>query len=375
MTAKPVRPYGIAATLSDAIALTAAFGPGAKIGIGDTQANAADILAPAAPGLQPVEAQAGLRTRRPQYIFTFGNSLSIPSAATLGPVMDLLCSAAGTGFLSACLATPWLGRTVYQGHLFQDGRLQSDLKRDLAPFIDGAIALLPHAIVAAVAQAIRTQLTAMKERGVRLALLDAIDDEECVTIAEAVSRQPVIAGPAWISPHFAGEETAESDPAIHGPVAILSGALHRQNLMQTAAARASMPVLDLDFSNPDLEKQVEHALAWSKAQFGSPAFLISGAVPPDQVIAGFPATEILGRIALGLRAAGIRNFLLAGNDTAAGILRHLGIAELTAGPAFAGLRWLRHQDLNILIKPGSFGSKNLFLYDFEPQSRLNESAK
>jgi uncharacterized protein YgbK (DUF1537 family) len=367
-----VKPFGIAATLSDAVALTAGFGEGANISIGTGQAGNADILAPAAATLQPEEAAAALKLGRPQYIFTFGNTDSSISPAMVGPIMDLLAATSGTEFLCACLAAPWLGRNVYQGHLFQNGILQSDLKRDLAPYIDGAIAILPREIVAAGAQAINGQLIAMKERGIRLALLDAINEDDCASVAQALARQPVIAAPAWACPKLPSDAENASLPA--GPLAILSGALHRQTLLQTATARAHMPVLDLDLSNPDLKAQANDALVWAKPHFGAP-FLITTSAPPDRIRPGAPAAELLAAIGQALFGAGIRNFLLAGNDTAAAILHRLGITELQAGAAFAGLRWLRNADTNILIKPGGTAAKNLFLYDFEPQTRLNEPAE
>jgi 3-dehydrotetronate 4-kinase len=365
-----MKPYGIAATLSDAIALTAPFGAAVKIGIGAPQAADADILAPIALALQPEEASAALNIGRPQYIFTFGNTDAYLSPAMLGPVMDVVATGSGTDFLCASFASPWTGRTVYQGHLFQNGTLQSDLKRDLAPYINGTIAILPHETVAAGVQAVRGQLTALKERGIRLALLDAIDEDQCTTIAGALARQPVIAGPAWLAPQSLGAESAPPLPS--GPLAILSGALNRQTLIQTAAARATMPVFDLDFSNP--ENQVAQALAWARPHFSTP-FLITSTAPPDRIRPGAPAATTLAAIAEALVQAGIRNFLAAGNDTAAAILHRLGITALTAIAPFAGLRWLTAGDINILIKPGSYGSRNLFLYDFEPQSRLNESAE
>lgn len=365
-----LKPYGIAARLVDAVALTAAFGQGAKIGIGEANAGDCDILAPAGFVLSAAEAKAACAIPASQYVFTFGNTESANLAATIGPVIELLASASGTGFVAACLATPWAGRSVYQGHLFQQGNLQGDLRRDLAPYIDGRIAVLPHERIAAGAVAIRAQLTAMKEQGVRLALLDAIDEEQCGVIAEALGRLPVIAGPAWITP---GTDAQETGAPISGPVAILSGALHRQSLMQTAAARAAMPVLDLDLSAPP-GAAAAGALEWARPHFGAP-FIITSSAPPDKIRAGAPAAEMLAAIAEALAGAGIRNFVVSGNHTAAVILQRLGVTQLVAGASFAGLRWLKGGNFNILVKPGGYGAKNLFLYDFEPQSRLNAPAE
>jgi uncharacterized protein YgbK (DUF1537 family) len=298
-------------------------------------------------------------------------------AATIGPVFDLLASATGTGFLAACFATPWAGRCVYQGHLFQNGNLQSDLKRDLAPYIEGRITVLPHDRIAAGPAAIRAQLTAMKEQGVRLALLDAIDEAACGVIEEALAGQPVIAGPAWITPRSAAPDAGPPDRGsspVTGPVAILSGALHRQSLIQIAAARAEMPVLDIDLSQSP-GAAAASALAWARPHFGSSAFVITSSAPPDRIQVGKPAAETLAAVGEALAAAGVRNFVLSGNHTAALVLRRLGITRLVAGSAFAGLRWLQAGDLNFLVKPGGYGAKNLFLYEFEPQSRLNAPAE
>jgi len=370
-----VKPYGIAARLVDAVALTAAFGAGATIGIGASQAGDCDILAPAGPVLSVSEARAGCSRPASQYVFSFGNTEAGDLAPVIGPVMALLASASGTGFLAACMATPWAGRSVYQGHLFQQGALRGDLKRDLAPFIDGRIAVVPHAVVAAGAAAVRAQLTALKEQGVRLALLDAIDEAQCGFIGEALARLPVIAGPAWIA--AGGDQAsaaAESAGAAGGPIAILSGALHRQSLMQTAAARERMPVLDIDLAARPADLAAG-ALAWARPHFGVQPFLITSSAPPDRVQAGAPAAERLADIAVALAGAGVGNFVLSGNHTAAAVLRRLGVDRLVAGPEFAGLRWLRAKNLNFLVKPGGYGAKNLFLYEFEPQSRLNATAE
>jgi 3-dehydrotetronate 4-kinase len=365
-----LKPYGIAARLVDAVALTAAFGQATKIGIGEVNAGDCDILAPAGFVLSAAEAKAACAIPASQYVFTFGNTESADLAATIGPVIELLASASGTGFVAACLATPWTGRCVYQGHLFQQGNLHSDLKRELAPHIHGRIGVLPHERIAAGSAAIRAQLTGMKEQGVRLALLDAIDEEQCGVVAEALARLPVIAGPAWISP---GTDAPETGASVSGSVAILSGALHRQSLMQTAAARVAMAVLDLDLSAPP-GTAAANALTWARPHFGTP-FLITSSAPPGKIRTGVPAAEMLAATAEALAGAGIRNFVLSGNHTAAVILQRLGITQLVAGAAFAGLRWLKGGDFNILIKPGGYGTKNLFLYDFEPQSRLNAPAE
>jgi uncharacterized protein YgbK (DUF1537 family) len=363
-----VKPFGIAATLHDAAALAAAFGPGARIGIGAATAASADILAPSGLALQKPEILAALRLGRAQYIFTFGNTVAATSPGIIAPMIDALAHASGTGFLPACLATPWAGRTVYQGHLFLNGSLQADLKREFSTHLDGSAGVVPYPIIANGSRAVRTQLAALKEQGHRLALLDAVDADQCDILAQALAGQPIIAGPAWLSPQPATPEPEQ--PA--GPIAILSGALARETLFQIGAARAVMPVRELNFDDTDC---ITAALAWAEPHIGERPFIIATSAPPDKIRAGAPAAETLARIAEALAAAGIRRFVLTGNNTAAAILARLGVTYLTAGAEFAGLRWLRAEKLSILIKPGNFGTKNLFLHEFEPQIRLNEPAE
>jgi uncharacterized protein YgbK (DUF1537 family) len=363
-----LKPFGIAATLTDAAALATAFGTGTRLGIGAENATQSDILAPAGLTLQPHEIVAALRTSHPQYIFTFANTAATGLPGIIGPMIDVLAAASGTGFIPACLATPWAGRTVFQGHLFHNASLQGDLSREFASHLEGSAGIVPHHIIAAGSHAIRTQLAAMKEQGIQLALLDAIDEDQCAALADALTRHSVIAGPAWLSPQPSDAEPEQPT----GPIAILSGALTRQTLFQIGAARAAMPVFDLDFSHSGT---VAEAVTWVKQHLGNTPFIISASVPPDKILPATKAAEILAEMAETLVTAGIRRLVITGNDTTAAILAKLGITQLTAGAVIAGLRWLHHNSLAVLIKPGSFGGKNLFLHEFEPQSRLNAPAQ
>ncbi len=355
---------GLAGTLHDAMALAGQCGPGARIGIGE--AGTAGIVAPAGLALHPREAAAAVKTGRRHYLFSFGNQAAA-QPASIAPVIDTLCAAAGTGFMAACLAAPWAGRTVYQGNLFEGGRLQGDLPREFALELEGSVGLVAREIVAEGAKAIRRQCGVLKEQGKTLALIDAINDDDCAAIAEALADQPLIGGGAWLWPQLAPAEPAPPK----GPVAILCGALDRQTIFQLGAARAAMQVFDLDFSAPN---PAEQALAWALPKIGSP-FIISSSVPPDKITPGAPAAEMLALIAQGLVAAGITRLVVAGNDTASAVINALGIKNLTTGAAFGPLRWMRGEKISICVKPGGVGGKNLFLHEFEPQIRLNEPAE
>jgi uncharacterized protein YgbK (DUF1537 family) len=349
---------GLAWTLQDAAALADAWGAGTGIRLGAAGPPAA-ITAPAGLTLDPSEAAAA-------QFFAFGNQAAAPDIAALAPVLNRLIAASGAGFMAACFAAPALGRTVYQGHLFQDGKLVHHLRYLLTETLDGRVAVIPYETIAAGPAALRARLSALKEQSVALALLDAVDLTQCAVIAAGLEGALLAGGPAWMTqrPHEA------DPPPPEGRLAILSGALDRQTLFQLGAARAALPLRQLDPAEPGA---VPAALAWAALQ--SENFIISTSTPPDGLRADLPAADRLGEVATGLAAQGIRRFVIAGNDSAAAILRHLGITRLAAGGTSAGLRWLRAGDYNLLLKPGFYGEAKLFAGGFEPQIRLNAAAQ
>jgi uncharacterized protein YgbK (DUF1537 family) len=356
--------FGLAATLYDAAALAEAFGPGAIIGVGKFSAGL-DILAPAGALLSPAEAGSATRAGAKRYFMAFGQAA--PLAAELAPLVEFLCAATGTGFMAACPAAPWAGRTLYQGHLFEDGRLRGNLVQEFSTAMGGGAGLVAHQTVREGAAFIRQACARLKEQGRLLALIDMIDDDDATAVAGALAGQILAGGGAWAAARPHAPEPAQPE----GPVAILAGALDRQTNFQIGAGRAYMPVFDLNFSSRD---PVADALGWAAGQIGTP-FIITSTVAPDLVTPGAPAAALLGRIAAGLATLGIQKFMAAGDETAAACLTALGLTRLTVGAGFGPLRWLQDGQVAFCLKPAGIGSKNLFLSEFEPQIRLNEEAK
>jgi|GEM_PF-2823691 uncharacterized protein YgbK (DUF1537 family) len=360
-----ISPSSLAWTLQDAVALACAWGAGCAVARGSHSPGG--VLAPVGLTLTAREAAAALRTDTGRRFFSFGNQESAPAIDALAPVLDCLIEQAGTGFMAASFAAPAQGRTVYQGHLFQDGRLVVNLHHALRAALSGRVGIVPHEVAAAGVPAIRRKLAAFKEQGAALALLDAVDMAQCAAIAMAVESQALTGGPAWLCPGEGGDEPA----APGGRLAILSGAVDRQTLFQLGAARHVLPFLQLDFAGAD---PVAEALAWAAAQSGAP-MIIAASGAPDRLRRDLPVAALLAEIAAGLAAAGVRRFVVTGNDTASAVLDRLGVTHLTTGAAVVGLRWLGAGDYNFLLKPGGFGGRDLLLDGFEPHIRLNATAE
>jgi uncharacterized protein YgbK (DUF1537 family) len=358
--------YGLAVSLHDAVALAGAFGPGSVIGFGAGEAGASDILAPAGASVIKAEIAAAASLGRAQYFLSFGNHAPAELAPAAGAIAHL-AAATGVGFMAVCLAAPEQGRTVYQGHLFEGGRMLADLAREFTMLLDGSVSIVPREIVAAGAAAIGLHCGRLKEQGCQLALIDAIDEDDCAAAAAAMRQMRLAGGVAG----FAGPGGIFGADDGTGPVAILSGAVDRQTIFQVGAARAAVPVCDLDFSaaNP-----AGVALAWAAMQRPK-NFIISSAVPPDKLTAGAPAALLLGEIARGLHAAGVRRFIVTGGETGMAVRDALGIKSLRAVSATGPLLWLKHETLAISFKPSGAGGKNLFLSEFEPHLRLNDIAE
>lgn len=359
----------LAATLADATALAERQGPGTRIGRGAVphQSSGDGIFAPAGLALSGVEALSAFRQNAGAYMLSFGNQEAAPAIDHLAAVLEPMLESSGIGFMAACFANPALGRTMYQGHLFQDGRLLVNIPQALIQRLSGRVVVIAHDVVSAGPAAIRARLSAAREQGVALALLDAISVAQTGMIAEAVGPQLLIGGPAWL----AGDEAPVAEPASPvGRLAILSGAQDRQTLFQLGAAKQMLAFHQL---NLDIANAAEAALSWAQHQ-DSP-LLIAASAPPDRARADIAVTQIMADIAAGLAEAGIRRFVVTGNDTASVVMDRLGAFQLVAGAAAGDLRWLNAGDYNFLLKPGGFGGRNLLADGFEPQIRRNDAAE
>jgi uncharacterized protein YgbK (DUF1537 family) len=298
---------------------------------------------------------AAIARAAPHYILSCGNEILLLDLAGLAVVIDRLARASGAGFLALCLANPAWGRTVYQGHVFQDGKRLTDSLHDFRPEISGRVAVVPHEVVAQGEAALRRRLAALKEQGFALALVDAVSAPDFCAVRAAFAGQILAAGPAWLAEPAAADDFA----APAGRVAILAHAQDRQSLYQIGAARDKMPFLVFSGDVPG-------AVAWGLAQSGD--FMIEAAP-------GHEGAKRLGDVAAALAEAGETNFVLVGAALADAVLSGLGIAALTAGGIAQGLRWFSTKNHNFLIKPEGAGHKNLLVDGFGPQIRLNAAAE
>jgi uncharacterized protein YgbK (DUF1537 family) len=147
--------------------------------------------------------QAGAR----QFYFKYCSTFDSTAHGNIGPVAEAMMAALGTDFAIACPAFPENGRTIFRGHLFVGDQLLSDSgMRDhpLTPMTDanlvrvlqaqsrGLVGLLRYDTVRAGVDATRGRIAALRAEGVRLAVADAIDNDDLRVLAQACADLPLL---------------------------------------------------------------------------------------------------------------------------------------------------------------------------------------
>ena len=318
----------------------------------------------------------------------------------IGPVAEALMAALGADFAIACPAFPENGRSVYRGHLFVGDALLSDTgMRDhpLTPMTDAnlvrwlqaqtalRVGLLRHDGVAAGIDAVRSRITALRADGVRIAIADAIDNNDLRALGAACADLPLlIAGsglalglPAayaqrgWVTP----DATLAALPAVGGHAAVLSGSCSTATNAQVQQWRqGERPAFRIDAlqlaAGAPLAVQ---ALAWADTRLESGPVLVYATASADEVKAtqqqlgveraGALVEQCLAEIAAGLHARGVRRLVVAGGETSGAVVQALQVQRLRVGaPIDPGVPWTQAEGRPLLLalKSGNFGGVDFF---------------
>lgn len=341
-----------------------------------------------------------------QFFFKYCSTFDSTDAGNIGPVADALIEALGCGFALACPAFPANGRSVFQGHLFVGNALlnesgmenhpltpmrDANLVRVLSRQTDGNVGLVPYAIVAQGAVAIRQAMTALKEQGRRYAIVDAVTDGHLFDIGAAAEAHALITGGSGVAlglpANFraAGLLQEQGDPgalpSVSGHGAVLAGSCSRATLFQIGAAREHLPTLELDaLATPDAATLTRQALDWASDRLGVLPVVIAASAPPDKVAAlqaklgreaaGVLVEHAMAAIAEGLVARGVRRLVVAGGETSGAVVQQLGVNRLRIGTEIdPGVPWTFAEGsgppLLLALKSGNFGRRDFFVRAFE----------
>lgn len=335
-----------------------------------------------------------------QFYFKYCSTFDSTPRGNIGPVAEAMMSALGTDFTIACPAFPENGRTIFRGHLFVGDQLLSDsgmrnhpltpmtdadLVRVLQPQCEGRVGLLRYDAVRAGVPAARARIAALRAEGVRIAVADAIDNDDLRVLAEACADLPLLTAGSGLALGLPAlyvaqgwlrlDEHAASLETVGGAAAVLSGSCSTATNAQVAAWEAAgRPMRRIDpRALARGEPVVDEVLQWARAAVAQGAVLISATAAPEVLRAvqaelgaaraGELVEQALARLARGLVDAGVRRLVVAGGETSGAVVQGLGVRALRIGPAICpGVPWTRAEGrmLKLALKSGNFGAPTFF---------------
>jgi uncharacterized protein YgbK (DUF1537 family) len=335
-----------------------------------------------------------------QFYFKYCSTFDSTPAGNIGPVAEALMHALGTDFAIACPAFPENGRTVFRGHLFVQDQLLSDSgmrTHPLTPMTDSnlvrvlqaqsrsPVGLVRHDTVAQGADAVRARFDALRADGVRLAVADAIDNDDLHVLARACADHPLITAgsgvalglPAvyaergWLQP----DAQAATLPSVGGLCAVVSGSCSSATNAQVRHwLQSGRPGFKVDaLALAQGEPVATQALAWAGERLAGGPVLVYATSTSAEVAAvqeqlgveraGHLVEDCLATVAAGLAECGVRRLVVAGGETSGAVVQALGVTTLRIGaPIDPGVPWTQAdgRPLLLALKSGNFGSVDFF---------------
>ncbi|MCY0386605.1 four-carbon acid sugar kinase family protein [Robbsia sp. Bb-Pol-6] len=352
---------------------------------------------------ESLAALAWLRERGcEQIFFKYCSTFDSTPAGNIGQVSEALLGALHGDFTIACPAFPENGRTIFRGHLFvQDVPLNESGMQNhpLTPMTDAnlvrvlqsqtamKVGLLRYDTLAQGADAVRARIAALRADGVGMAIADALSDADLITLGEACADLPLLTGGSGLAlglpenfrraGKLARNDAADVAelPAVSGAEAVLAGSASVATNGQVAAWReAGRPALRIDpLALAAGDPVVAQALAF--ARDAGETVLIYATSSPEEVRAvqaqlgveraGTLVEQALGEIAVGLREAGVRRFVVAGGETSGAVVQALDVRMLQIGAQIdpgvpATVSSGGAHTLALALKSGNFGGRDFF---------------
>ncbi|MDP9530945.1 four-carbon acid sugar kinase family protein [Pseudomonas protegens] len=333
-----------------------------------------------------------------QIFFKYCSTFDSTAAGNIGQVSEALLKALGGDFTLACPAFPENGRTIFRGHLFVQDQLLNESgmqHHPLTPMTDAnlvrvlqaqtalPVGLLRYDSVAQGVDAVRAKIAELRQKGVAMAIADALSDADLYTLGAACADLPLLTGGSGLAlglpENFrrAGklrDLDAANLPAVAGGEVVLAGsASAATNAQVDAWLEAERPALRIDpLALAAGESVVAKALAFVQAQ--QDTVLIYATSTPEQVKAvqrqlgveraGALVENALGEIARGLRDNGVRRFVVAGGETSGAVVKALGVRLLQIGaqidPGVPATVSSGGEPLALALKSGNFGGRDFF---------------
>jgi 3-dehydrotetronate 4-kinase len=341
-----------------------------------------------------------------QFYFKYCSTFDSTPKGNIGPVIDGLLQTLHSDFTVACPAFPDNGRTVYRGHLFVNDVLLNEsgmqnhpltpmtdpnLARFLSRQTPAKVGLIRFSRVRQSSKAIVQEIEKLRSDGVRIAIMDCLDNSDLVSLGSAVKNLVLVTGGSGLAlglgPNFdLGGDAPARVPALAGRRAILAGSCSSMTLRQIEYAKTScrhrhVSVRDLA---KDSAATIQNALQWAEDSPEEEKPLMFYTSEPAEEIgknqealgserAGSLCEHALAEIASNLVANGVTQLIVAGGETSGAVVQKLGLNRLSIGPEIdPGVPWTlatgKGKQLALALKSGNFGSEDFFIKAWEQLS-------
>jgi len=220
---------------------------------------------------------------------------------------------------------------------------------------------------------------------VRLAVADAIDNDDLRVLAQACADLPLLTAGSGVALGLPAlyaargwlklDEHAARLDAVGGGAAVLSGSCSVATNGQVAQWRAAgRPLRTIDpRALARGEPVVAQALQWALPQLARAPVLLAATAAPDELravqaelgaaLAGELVEHALAEVAAALVQSGVRRLVVAGGETSGAVVQALGVRTLRIGPAICpGVPWTQGEGrpLKLALKSGNFGGPDFF---------------
>jgi uncharacterized protein YgbK (DUF1537 family) len=338
-----------------------------------------------------------------QFFFKYCSTFDSTAQGNIGPVADALLQALGSDFTIACPVFPETGRTLYRGHLFIQDQLLNESgmqNHPLTPMTDpnlvrvlqqqtrSKVGLIAYPTVSQGADQIRAGIEVLRQQGVRMAIVDALENQDLYAIGAACAGLPLVTGGSGIALGLPGNfvragllnpqqgARAGELPVVDGLSVVLAGSASKATNAQVSAwIEANRPAFRIDpLALAAGEPVTAQALAFAQHHLHQQPALIYATTTPEQVKqvqaklgverAGLLIEQALADIAAALLAGGVRRFVIAGGETSGAVVKALGVHALRIGaqidPGVPATASTGATPLALALKSGNFGSVDFF---------------
>lgn len=339
-----------------------------------------------------------------QIFFKYCSTFDSTPKGNIGPVTEALMAALGADFTIATPAFPDNGRSVYKGYLFVGDQLLSESgMRDhpLTPMTDAnlvrvmqaqcthQVGLIQYQTILAGADAINARISDLKAASVKIAIVDAVTNDDLYRIAPALKDLPLITGGSGIAiglpANFGLRAHPESSklPAATGYRAIISGSCSQATNLQVehfkSLGGATYAVDPLELNEKSTEQLLQKILTWAQPRLLLGSVLIYSTATPERVkevqaqlgvqAAGSAIENLLGLVAQSLIGLGVGQLLIAGGETSGACVKALGIDQMQIGQQIdPGVPWCyavaQNRPIHLALKSGNFGAPDFFTNAF-----------